>query len=154
MSDPQARTAIIQQLPKDVTCTQKELSELIMISDKDQFVQYCNGLMTFNQFKRSVFNWRYKIKYAVLDDIKLEGAVTGQALTALKPKLKMIYGDNPTVKQILSKEFQPHELSFKCLKSVTYQSQQQKPLPSYYFKSNGKKSQSVQRVYQEIPQPL
>ena len=88
--------------------------------DKDLFIKYRDGTITLDQLKARVTERCFGIKYTVLDDLRpmiLPQFLDEKKLKEFMPYMDMIYGKNPKVKELL-RPLKPHEVDFKCLKSV------------------------------------
>jgi hypothetical protein len=48
----------------------------------------------------------------------MPASLNKEAVQKALPRLKLIFGENPTVDEVVDKVLQPHEVNLRCLKSV------------------------------------
>jgi hypothetical protein len=68
----QIRAEVIRGLKYDPTAPFDEMDHWLALSEKDQFKDYVSGKTTFAQFKASIADRRFKVKYTVFDDLKAD----------------------------------------------------------------------------------
>ncbi len=91
-------------------------------TDKDLFVKFRDGLMTFDQLQARTAERRYNIIYKCLDDLKEKGVLDPkyyENVEAFMPIFNMLYSSSTTYKDLL-RPLGPHETNKRCLRSIRH----------------------------------
>ena len=112
----------------------KELEFIMENCERDIFQKFRDNELSVDQLSQRVVERRFGLKYKTLDDLKpfLLPQFFDESVKERIPVLNLIYGSNPSN---INRELLPHEINFKCLKSVNSKPTEKILKPSHCFKS-------------------
>ena len=97
-----------------------QVYELLTKSDKDIFVLFRDGVITFNQLQARILERRGSTRLTVLDDMRADIDPSIKAMLIEKPEsLKLMLKRKNNVEELL-KPREPWEQNEHCLRSICY----------------------------------
>ena len=101
----------------------QDLSDTLTDADKDLFVKYRDGQLTYDQLRARIAERRYNTVYKCLDDLKEKGTLDAKYYENVEeflPIFKMLYSQDASIEDLL-RPLKDYEVNKRCLRSIKHQ---------------------------------